>query len=346
MNDKDANNANNAKKTSTADAKDVGALSLGQRAVRSAGWLLCAVPLVSLVELGLHVKQTTSDVVPDADFTAARDAIKGELRPDDLVTFAPKWIDPLGRRAFGGEIATLTREGRSDEARFARAFEIATRGAHDPTLERWKVVGTKHVGGITITTYENPAFTKVIDDLVDFVRPERLTVTKVDANGESPCAFQHGSSAGGSTVVPQGLLTPADKFVCAGGHVGVAVLHDLEHTGRLCIYATPVQNGTTRLRFKDVTFGPSLHGHGGVQWLVERTPTNEKISVSFSAFDRPIGTHVHKVGIGWIGFEFPTAEFVGKKGDLVADIGSTGATRPFCFEASTRQAPQSGGKGE
>ena len=41
-------------------------------------WALCAVPLIGVVELVLHVKQTTSDVVPDADWTAARDAVKAE----------------------------------------------------------------------------------------------------------------------------------------------------------------------------------------------------------------------------------------------------------------------------
>lgn len=292
-------------------------------------------PLVAVVELALHVKQTTSDVVPDADWTAARDVVKADLQPDDLVVFAPFWADPLGRRSFGDSIATMKREGRSDERRFARAYEVSIRDAHDAALAGWKQVKQQKTGAVTVTLYQNPDFTKVIDDTIDLVTPERLTVTKIDGAGEQPCTFQHGATAGGSTVVPQGLLTPADKFVCQGGHVGVAVLHALDHHPHLCIYATPMQGSTLRLRFSNVTFGASLHGHSGIQWLVERTPAPEKVSVTFSAFDRLIGTHFHKVGVGWVGFELPTNDIDGKKGDLTVDLGAS-SQRQFCFEATTR----------
>lgn len=292
-------------------------------------------PLVAVVELALHVKQTTSDVVPDADWTAARDVVKADLQPDDLVVFAPFWADPLGRRSFGDSIATMKREGRSDERRFARAYEVSIRDAHDAGLAGWKQVKQQKTGAVTVTLYQNPDFTKVIDDTVDLVTPERLTVSKIDGAGEQPCTFQHGATAGGSTVVPQGLLTPADKFVCQGGHVGVAVLHALDHHPHLCIYATPMQGSTLRLRFSNVTFGASLHGHSGIQWLVERTPAPEKVSVTFSAFDRLIGTHFHKVGVGWVGFELPTNDIDGKKGDLTVDLGAS-SQRQFCFEATTR----------
>jgi hypothetical protein len=296
--------------------------------------------MVSVVELVLHVKQTGPDVVPEADWAAARDLVKAELEPDDLVVFSPFWADPLGRRTFGAEIATMKREGRSDERRFARAFEVSIRGEHDPELARWKKVKEQKTGLVTVNLLENPDYTKVIDDLVDLATPERLAVFRVDASGgEQPCIFQRGQSAGGSTVVPQGLLTPADKFICqGGGHVGVAVLHALDHHPHLCLYATPVSGGILRLRFADVAFGPSLHGHSGIQWQSERTPSAEKVSVAFSALDRPIGTHLHKVGAGWVGFEFPTAELVGKKAELVVDVGHS-AQRQFCFEATTREAP-------
>lgn len=305
---------------------------------RRASWLLCAVPLVGLAELALHLTQTSS-VVPLADWEAARDAVKAELGPADLVTFSPFWTDPLGREAFG-ELASIKREGRSDERRFARAFEVSIRGIHDPAFERWKKVKEERRGAVTITVFANPDYTKVIDDLVDLATPERLSVFRVDVTGETACPFQRGASAGGSTVVPQGLLTPADKFVCAGGgHVGVAVLHALDHHPHVCLYATPIQGATLRLRFANVAFGAALHGHAGVQWVAERNPSAEKIPITFSALDRPIGTNVHRVGTGWTGFELPTPELDGKRAELVADIG-TSAQHQYCFEATTRRASE------
>jgi hypothetical protein len=296
------------------------------------------VPLVALVELALHVKQTSSDIVPESDWTAARDVVKAELHADDLVVFAPFWADPLGRRSFA-DLATLKREGRSDVRRFARAFEVSIRGAHDPELADWKRVEEKHAGAITITLLENPSLTKVIDDALDFVTPDRLTVSRVDGDHESPCTYQHASSAGGSTVVPQGLLTPADRFVCpGGGHVGVAVLHGLDHHPHVCIYATPLATSTLRLKLANVSFGTSLFGHAGIQWMVERNPSPERVEVAFSAFGRPIGTGFHKVGVGWRGFELPTPELDGKRGDLVADVSPSGQ-KQFCFEVTTRRGP-------
>lgn len=303
-------------------------------ASRAGTWALALVPIVAVVELGLHVKQTTADVVPEADWTAAREAIKTEVRPDDLVTFAPFWADPLGRRTFG-ELATAKREGRSDVARFPRAFEVAIRGAHDPALADWKKVSEKETGAVTVTTYENPAPQKVVEDLLDLF-PARVAVSRFDQNGESPCSFQQGSSAGGSTVVPQGLLTPADRFVCPGGHVGISVLHGSDHHGRLCLYATPMQGARLRLRFKDVTFGSALVGHSGVQWVAERTPTPERLAITFHAFDHLLGTHAHKVGAGWTAFELPTTELAGKKGELVADVAPS-SQKQLCFEATTRE---------
>jgi hypothetical protein len=309
--------------------------------VSRASLLLCAVPLVAVVELVLHVKQTTADVVPEADWTAARDLVKAELRPDDLVVFSPFWADPLGRRSFGAEIATFKREGRSDERRFQRAWEVSIRGSHDPELGRWKKAKEQKTGQVTVTLLENPDYTKVLDDLVELATPERLAVSRVDGGGsEQACVYQRGQSAGGSTVVPQGLLTPADKFICpGGGHVGVAVLHALDHHPHVCLYATPMPSATLRLRFGDVTFGPSLHGHSGIQWQSERTPAGEKLAVTFSAGGHLLGTHFHKVGAGWTGFELPTAELAGKKAELIVDVGSSGQ-RQFCFEATTREAPE------
>lgn len=302
-------------------------------------------PFVSVIELALHAKQVGPDVVPDTDWAAARDVVKAEVGAADLVTFAPFWADPIGRRSFGDAIATLKREGRSDERRFARAWEVSIRGAHDATLAGWKKTKEQTTGKVTVSLYENPDYTKVIDDTVDLVSPDRLSVSRVDASGEQPCPYQQGVSAGGSTVVPQGLLTPANKFVCSGGHVGVAVLHAIDHHPHLCVVATPMQNATLRLRFGGVTFGSSVHGHSGIQWISERTPAPEKVSVTFSAQGHLIGAHHHKVGVGWVGFELPTNELDGQKGDLTVDVGPS-TQHQFCFEATTRHDARAAAGGQ
>jgi len=303
-------------------------------------WALAAVPLVGVVELVLHVKQTTSDVVPDADWTAARDAVKADKKPDDLVIFAPFWADPIGRQFFGDGLADIKQEGRPDESRFRRAHEVSIHGQHRPELEGWKKLSDRQVGKITIGLYENPSPVTVSTDLTDLVSPDRMTVSRVDGPSEVPCTWQRGPGQPGGLGVPQGPAVPGDKFVCgSSGHVGLAVLHALDHHGHLCIFAGPPgAAGVLRIKFSNVTFGTSLHGHSGVQWVNERTPSADRITVAFSAFDRPIGQNLHRLGAGWTGFEFPTPELAGKKGDLVAEVSGSGP-RAYCFEADTRSTP-------
>ncbi|MDB4942003.1 MAG: hypothetical protein JWP97_1537 [Labilithrix sp.] len=302
-------------------------------------YALAAVPLVGIIELVLHVKETTSDVVPGSDWDAARDAVKAELKPDDLVLFAPFWADPVGREHFGEPLAGLKREARPDETRFARTFEVSIRGAHRPELAGWRKASERSVGKVTIGVYENPAPVKLHQDLVDLVTPERMTVWKTDGASESPCPFQRTTGQAGGLGVPQGPAIPGDRFVCSGGaYVGVGVLHALDHQPHLCVFVSPQGAGSMKVRFGNVAFGSSLHGHSGVQWVNERTPSQERISLAFSAFDRPLGTNVHRVGAGWTGFELPTPDLVGRTGDLVAEI--TGAApREYCFEADTRDVP-------
>jgi hypothetical protein len=302
-------------------------------------WALAAVPLVGVVELVLHVKQTTSDVVPDADWLAARDAVKAEAKPDDLVIFAPFWADPVGRRFFGDELAGLRREARPDESRFPRAFEVGIRGEHRPELAGWKKLSEKQLGKVTVGLYGNPAPVTLLTDAVALVSPDRMSVSQVQNGTETPCPWQRGPGQPGGLGVPQGAAVPGDKFVCAGGgFVGLAVLHALDHHPHACIFATPPgPSGALRIKLGNVAFGTSLHGHSGVQWLSERTPSAERVSVAFSAFGRPLGQNVHRVGVGWTGFEFPTPEIAGKTGELVAEVTGAGP-RGYCFEVDTRNA--------
>ena len=102
------------------------------------------------------------------------------VKPDDLVAFAPKWIDPVGRMRFGEDIATLEREARPDETRFPRAFEASIRGAHLPAFDGWKQAGEQRFGAVTVTLWENPSPAHVLDDLVSMVDPQHLQVSAPD----------------------------------------------------------------------------------------------------------------------------------------------------------------------
>jgi hypothetical protein len=299
-------------------------------------WAFVLVPLVGLVELTAHEKQTHG-AVPDRDWAEAREMVKGIAKPDDLVVFAPRWVDPIGREIFGPAIATLGREARPDETRFPRAIEVSIRGGRTPALDGWREVVEQRAGAVTVRTLENPAPVTLVDDLLRHDDPGGMQVFRVDAGREQECPFSHGGVQSGGLGF--GPAVPGDKFACPGGSfVGVSVMPDLDYWPRRCFYAPPSGGSATlRIRFTGVAFGRALHGHHGLYVEAERNKDGAPVTLVFHVGDTEIGRAVHNDGEGWKPFEFSTEPYAGQKADLVADISSpNGHRRMYCFEADTR----------
>jgi hypothetical protein len=293
-------------------------------------WAFAAVPAVGLLELGAHAVQTQS-VVSKSDWVTARDYVASQAKPDDLIAFVPRWADPIGRESFGFELATFEREARADESRFPRAFEVSIRGAHLTELHGWRRAGDRRFGGVTVTTFENPAPATVLEDLVSMVGAQRMRVSQ----GDRDCPFVHTSPQSGGLGF--GPAVPGDRFACpSGGFVGASVVADLDYLPHRCIYAPPAGVGALRLRFLGVLFGAALHGHHALYVEAERSRQGAPVTITFSVGDAVLGSVVHRDGEGWKPFELDTTELREKRADLVADIASSGERRMYCFEATTR----------
>lgn len=287
-------------------------------------------PLLGLAELGAHFVETRP-IASDADWNAARDYVAANAKPEDLVAFAPRWADPLGREHFGAGIATLEREARPDETRFPRAFEVSVHGSHLKTLDDWKRVGQQRFGGVTVTTLENPSPAHVLDDLASMVDPQRMQVTR----GEGECRFSHAMVQSGGLGF--GPAIPGDRFVCSGGaFVGLSVVADLNYVPHRCIYAPPAGGPPTRIRFEGVRFGHALHGHHAIYVEAERDRRGSPVTLTFRAGDTTLGSVEHRDGDGWKPFELDTTALAGQTGDLVAEVSGQGERRMYCFEADTR----------
>ncbi|HEX7667341.1 MAG TPA: hypothetical protein VF407_22575, partial [Polyangiaceae bacterium] len=294
-------------------------------------WAFALVPLVGLVELGAHVAQARG-VTPDSDWLAARDAVKSAAKPEDLVTFAPRWVDPVGREQFGGDLATLEREAYGDVSRFPRAFEVSIRGQHSEDLSTWKKVDEKTFGKITLTTLTNPSYVPTKVDLVSHLDPERASVTHGD--DAAACNFVPGGNAMTGNL-GFGPAIPGRRFECGGTRVGVSVVADMDYRPHRCIYAPPA-SGPLTITFKDVAFGEVLHGNHGLYVEAERGFNGAPVTITFAVGDKRIGRAEHHDGESWKGFEFSTSELAGQTADLTATIASGGSRRMYCFEAVTR----------
>jgi hypothetical protein len=299
-------------------------------------WAFALVPAIGLLELIAHGLQTCGHV-DEGGWRAARDYVAAHATADDLVAFAPRWADPLGREFFGPEVATVEREARADETRFARAFEVSIRNAHDDSLAGWRRGEEQRFGSVRVTTWENPAPVPVIVDLVSRLDGAHAHASLVQAGGENDCAFVRTGVVSGSLGF--GPAVPSEHFACpAGGFVAVSVVADLGYHPRRCIYAPPPSSGATRrVRFPGVRIGKSLSGHHTIYVEAERAKTGAPVTITFRVGDSIVGQAVHRDGEGWKPFEFDTSSFAGTDAEIVADVSSPSSDRrPYCFEATTR----------
>jgi hypothetical protein len=300
------------------------------------GWIAAAaIPTVGVLELGAHFVQTCA-VVPERDWTAARVYLAAQARPEDLVAFAPRWADPLGREYFGAAVATLDREARNDESRFPRSFEVSIRGAHLGSLASWQRVAEKRFGGVLVTTWQNPSWSPVLADLVTMVTPERLEVRMVQGGREAACVFGNGAVMSGG--LGAGQPVPAERFACPGGTVSKSLATDLDYYPHQCIYAAaPGGGGVVRLRFIAVELGRWLRGHHGIYVEAETAPSGQPpVVITFRVNDQVIGQAGHREGEGWTHFQFDTSSLAGVRADVVVEIGTAGGERrQYCFEANT-----------
>lgn len=302
-------------------------------------WAFAAVPLVGVVELGLHLMQTHA-APTEADWARAKLEIALTAKPEDLVVVAPDWVDPLAREELGAEILTIEREARPDDTRFARAIELSMRGKHLREFDGWKISASKDVGPFVLTTYQNPAPAKVIDDLLGHMKSGKMKVFRLerpDGYGwGAQCARQQLGSETGNIGFGPGI--PADRFVCSGGEfVGITILTDMDYVPRRCFFAPPPGNAALRVEFSDVHFGKALHGHHGISVHAERDLTGAPVNLLFRVGPKILGKYVHRDGDGWKGFEADTTDLDGTVGELAVEVSTTnGANRQYCFEADTR----------
>lgn len=303
-------------------------------------WVFAAVPLLAVIEIVLHVRQSTG-APKDEAWLAARAVVRELTKPEDLVIIAPRWEEPIARMNFGDELMTLERVARADDDRFPRAIEVSLRGARAPEVRAWREESRRDVGDFTVRVLANPAHRPVKDDLVSRVGapgPKGMRVFRVDQGGETECPFTQGAPDTGG--IGHGPAVPAGRYACPGGGLAsLTVLADLEYRPRRCIYAPPTGAPVVlRIKFPQVTFGSSLAGHHGIYVEAERVPGGVPVTLSFKAEGQPVGKAVHHDMMGWRAFEHLTPpELAGKEGELVAEISAqNGQRRSYCFEATTR----------
>lgn len=93
---------------------------------------MAAVGLVALAAWEVAVLVSARRSAPSReDWQAVAAAIPAALGSDQLVVFAPRWIDPVGRRWLGDRMS-IEQVARMDASRYREIWEVSTRGASAP----------------------------------------------------------------------------------------------------------------------------------------------------------------------------------------------------------------------
>lgn len=100
----------------------------------------------------------------DGDWRAAAGAVDAAFEPGDLIVFAPRWVDPVGRLWLGHRIP-LEMAGRMDAARYRRIWELSIRGARAPETAGLTPALDQRFGAVRLRRYDREAPAEVVWEL-------------------------------------------------------------------------------------------------------------------------------------------------------------------------------------
>jgi hypothetical protein len=114
----------------------------------------CGLVLLAAWEIGVLVAAGSSSPSRD-DWKAARAVVQASADTGDLIVFAPRWLDPMGRLWFG-ERLSLDQAARANATRYGRVWEISIRGAVAPEVAGEQPVTDQTVGRIRVRQFVRP----------------------------------------------------------------------------------------------------------------------------------------------------------------------------------------------
>lgn len=294
--------------------------------------LLGIVPLLGLVELGLHLH--FSRRAPEFDqYAALAPELLRLKKPGMPVVVSPGWAEPLVRQAAPAAfpIAELT---RAEDTRFAHFLEVSLLGARAPELAELPVREQRQVAAFTLLVRNNPRFEEARFDFVTAVESGEVEVYSDVSGRRTNCSRAEGRRA--TTGGLHGPVTrPPRRFECQQGRlVAVTIIEDERYRPRRCVLVDPPATGRTVLRFSSVPSSQRLLGFTGFSYFLGRDFTAEATELRISDGDRELGRHGANPSQGWQRFELTRGQAQGAIEISVARASAE--STDFCFSLEAR----------
>ena len=250
--------------------------------------LVAVFVVVALAESALGILQPRMTAT-DENWNAAAASVASA--PDDLVVFAPAWVDQVGRAHLGARMP-VAMVARSDADRYARIWELSVHGAHADEVKGLPVAWEGHFGRVTVRRYDKPAV-KVLRDLTEAFADAIVTMTP--ARSSPP---PNGGEA-------QPCLRDGDARRCGANRVGPRVL-EIDYQPRRGILV-PVTGGQVTSIAYDGVPGGRLVGYAGLHDYYARKSADGMVMFRVRVDDgKSLSLAIHNED-GWRRFELDLA---------------------------------------
>lgn len=233
----------------------------------------------------------------EAQWRRLAERVRAEHRAGDLLTFAPPWLDPVGRQHLG-DLLSLDDVGRADAARYRRVWVLSIRGADSPEVAGETPVATWRDGQLTARRYERIPV-QVLDDTV-------RALPRAETSGEA-------------------VRGPEQ------------VLAEVGFSPRRCVQVVPRAGGQVRLTFPAFALGRELWAFAGLADVFTRRDVREPAELEVWLDGRRAGALSLGIDDGWRSLRVPTEPGLAELVVVARAPSPRARDRLVCFTVESRR---------
>ena len=280
---------------------------------------LVAVAAVSLLAV---VETATALIAPrlaptDADWAAAAAAVRAGFRPGDQIVAAPAWADPV-LRVHLGDLIPPEVEGRLDDERFARVWEVGQRGARSPAAAG-DVALDERFGALRVRRIERAAPAVRYDFVARWADAQ---VSRVDRAG----AIVTCRNTGDRIQCPDVSYSSVRRQIV-----------EVDTRLRMALLTQPVQGSTVVVEFPAVPLGRELVVATGLHNVWMRKAANGAVNVRVRVGGEDTMVFATHNDDGWKLLRIDTSARAGQVVPVRFEISSPDARdRHFALAAEAR----------
>ena len=245
----------------------------------------------------MAVCSADSATATNAQWSTVAARVREARTPEELIVFAPSWIDPIGRQHLGDQMS-IAMTARMDSARYAGIWEIGLNDERAPETRGLKSDASFTAGPLTVRHYvQTPA-----EVIYDFTSEWR---------------------AGKASGPMQGRPNLS--------------LEEVGFEPHQCIKVVPRPGQTAIVTFSQIALGSKIVGFVGLADIFTRRDVREPGRLTLYVDGELRVTVTSGIDSGWKRFEAETTPGIRDVEFHLTAVGAGARDRRICFAAEARK---------